>query len=170
MPLIRPEVQAAFWHWREVIFAALLAAFGLWLGTRGGLLLGTVGLLLGALGLGLGWLGWQRLRFARGPLGPGIVEVDEGQIGWYGPGVGGYVALADLAQIGLITVSGLRVWRFLQSDGQVLLIPTHAQGAGALFDALTALPGLDGAALLAALEAPEDTPTIWRKRHLVALT
>lgn len=170
MTFIRPEVIAQIHRWREVIASAALVGAALWIGTRGGPLLAAIGLLLGAGALGLGRLAWQRLRFARTPDGPGIVEIDEGQIGWYGPGIGGYVALDDLSLVGLITVAKLRVWRLAQTDGQVLLIPTHAQGADALFDALSSLPGMTPGALLAALDSTADTPAIWRRRRPLALT
>ncbi len=92
-----------------------------------------------------------------------MVEVDEGQVGWFGPGIGGFVSLAELAEVGLVTVQGLRVWRLRQTDGQLLLVPVNAQGAERLYDALTALPGIDGTRLLAALGNPADTPVVWRR-------
>jgi hypothetical protein len=170
MSLIRPEIARRAHRWREVIAAGLVAMAGLWIATRGGWLLGPVGGLVMALGAGMGWMGWRRLRFARAPSAPGVVDIDEGQIGWFGPGIGGFVSLSDLADMGLVTVAGLRCWRFRQTDGQTLLIPVAAQGADRLYDALTALPGIDGASLLAALDRATDTPVIWRRTRLVAIT
>lgn len=163
MNLIRPELAARLHRHREAIGAALTIAAGLWLATRGGWVLGMAGAVVITAGAGLLWAALQRQRFARKDVGPGVVEVDEGQIGWFGPGIGGFVSLAELAEVGLITVQGLRVWRFRQTDGQMLLVPINAQGAARLYDALTALPGIDGTRLLAALDAPADTPLIWRR-------
>lgn len=170
MSFVRPEVARALYRWREVIAAAVAAAAGLWLMSRGGMLLGALGGATTLAAVGTGWMAWRRLRFAGDSDAPGVVEVDEGQIGWFGPGIGGFVALADLAEIGLVTVARMRCWRFRQTDGQVLLIPVAARGADRLYDALTALPGLDGSALVAALDAGLDRPVIWRRSARLALT
>lgn len=163
MSFIRPELAARLHRAREAIAAALFVAFGLWVATRGGIFLLALGGLVMAAGGSLLLMAVQRLRFARPERGPGVVEVDEGQIGWFGPGIGGFVSLADLAELGLVTVQGLRVWRLRQTDGQLLLVPVDAEGAARLYDALTALPGIDGTRLLAALDNPADTPFIWRR-------
>lgn len=163
MSLIRPELAARLHRAREAIGAGLTAALGLWIATRGGWLLAAIGGGVMVVAAGLFIMAVQRLRFARPAQGPGMVEVDEGQIGWFGPGIGGFVSLAELSELGLVTVQGLRVWRFRQTDGQLLLIPVDAQGAERIYDALTALPGIDGARLLAALDSPGDTPIIWRR-------
>jgi len=163
MSLIRPDLAARLHRHREAIGAALAMAAGLWLATRGGWLLGALGGAVMLAGAGLLWSALQRVRFAPKDAGPGVVEVVEGQIGWFGPGIGGFVSLAELAELGLVTVQGLRVWRFRQGDGQLLLVPVNARGAGRIYDALTALPGIDGTRLLTALESPADTPLIWRR-------
>lgn len=163
MSLIRPELAAQLHRRREVIGAALALVAGLWLATRGGWLLAGLGGTLALAGAGLALVALRRLRFAPQGQGPGVVEVDEGQVGWFGPGIGGYVSLSDLAELGLVTVQGLRVWRLRQTDGHLLLVPVNAQGADRLYDALTALPGIDGTRLLAALDAAADTPVVWRR-------
>jgi hypothetical protein len=163
MSFVRPEVQALFTRWRGVLGAGALALAGVWVFARGGWLMGAVGAVLALAGLGLGWLALQRLRFARPATGPGVVEVIEGQIGWYGPGIGGYVSLSDLTQLGLVTVAGLRCWRLVQADGQLLQVPVDATGAEKLFDALTALPGIEPRRLLTALDLPADSPFLWRR-------
>lgn len=163
MSLIRPEAAARLYRWREAIGATLALAVGLWLATRGGWLLLGLGAAVMLIGAGLLVTAVQRLRFAPTSRGPGMVEVDEGQIAWFGPGIGGFVSVAELAELGLVTVQGLRVWRLRQTDGQMLLVPVDAEGAGQLYDALTTLPGIEGHRLLAALGTPADTPLIWRR-------
>lgn len=163
MSLIRPDLAARLHRAREAIGAGLALAFGAWIATRGGWLLAALGGAIALTGAGLLVAALQRLRFAPRSQGPGVVEVDEGQIAWFGPGIGGFVSVADLAELGLITVQGLRVWRLRQGDGQLLLVPVDAQGAGQLYDALTTLPGIEGHRLLAALDTPADTPLIWRR-------
>ena len=149
--MIRPELRAVLYRLREVIAAGLTAVLGLWLIHLGGLILIPAG--LGLLALGLGWAlaAWRRLHFVQEVQAPGLVEVDEGQIGYFGPRSGGCLALADLVELRLIWLGGHRLWRLRQLDGQALLIPVDAQGSERLFDAFAALPGIDMAQLVAAL-------------------
>ncbi len=154
--MIRREVQLALWQWREVLLALAVAGAGLWIASQGGFLLVPVGLGLTGLALGMAVQGWRRMRFAQGAEAPGIVEVDEAQISYMGPQLGGFVSVAELVEVRLMAMRGRRLWRLRQADGQVLLVPVDATGAEALFDVFAALPGMDMAALLAAL-APKGT-------------
>ena len=152
--MIRAEVTDAVWRWREVIAAGMFGGCGVWLIWLGGFLLGPLGALVLVLAAFWGVTAWRRVRFAQDVAAPGVVEVDEGQVGYLGPSFGGYVALPDLVEVRLVTMYGRRLWRLKQADGQALLIPVNATGAERLFDAFGSLPGMDMAALLAALGAP----------------
>lgn len=152
MALIRPEAMAVLRPWRETALALAVAAAGLRLAAEGGVLLLPLGLGLTALGAVWALNAWRRMRFAQNVGAPGMVEVNEGQIAYLGPAFGGYAALEDLVEIRLMTMRGRRLWRLKQADGQVLLVPVDAAGAAALFDAFAALPGMDTAALVSALE------------------
>lgn len=149
---IRPEITALASRASEVIAAAAMLGFGLWLIWLGGLLLIPIGLIVCGLSLGWGILALRRMRFAQGVTAPGVVEVDEGQVGYLGPQVGGFASLDELQEIRLMTLQGRRMWRLKQRDGQTILIPVDAEGAERLFDAFSSLPGLDSAALVAALQ------------------
>ena len=115
----------------------------------------------------------RRARFAQTIAAPGIVELDEGQVGYLAPELGGFLSLAELVEIRLLTLRGKRVWRLKQADGQALLIPVDAAGAERLFDAFAGLPGMDTQALVAALHPSAqhdpnpalaaETRVIWRK-------
>ena len=112
MSLIRPEVAARLRPWREVMAAALTAAAGLWIWSLGGLVFRPLGLAVigvaGAWGLGA----WRRRRFAQDVAAPGMVEIDEGVIRYYGARVmGGEVALRDLGDIRLLRLNGHPHWR-----------------------------------------------------------
>lgn len=157
MSWIRAEVLDGVARRRELILGCILAGLGLWVAAQGGYLLVPAGLALSALGVGWAVLALRRLRFAQGLDapgldGPGLVEVDEGQIGYLGPGAGGYVSLVDLVEVRLLRLRGRRVWRLKQADGQALLIPVDAAGADRLFDAFASLPGMDTLALIAHLQ------------------
>lgn len=151
MSLIRPEVVAGARRWREVIAAAGFGAFGLWLIWLGGYVLFPAGLL--ALAASAAWTltALRRLRFAQDVNAPGVVEVDEGQIGYLGPTFGGYVAIPELSEVRLVTMQGRRMWRLKQADGQTVLIPIDAAGAVRLFDAFASLPGMDMGAVMDAI-------------------
>jgi hypothetical protein len=174
MNFLRPEVTAALRRGQEVIAAACVGLFGLWLSWLGGYLLLPMGLLILALGVILARLGWRRMQFAQEVLAPGIIDVDEAQVGYMGPTEGGYLSLDELVELRLMTLQGRRMWRLKQADGQALLIPVEAEGAGRLFDAFATLPGMDTGALVAAL-APAmglgrsgpnlaETRVIWRRQ------
>jgi hypothetical protein len=163
MSFIRPELIATLHRLREVIAATATAALGVWTAAQGGYLLTPFGLALTALGAGWALTAVRRLRFQQDGEAPGIVRVTEAQIAYYGPRVGGFVGLPDLAELRLLTLRGRRIWKLKQTDGQLLHIPVEAQGTEALFDAFAALPGIDMAALLAALGTdapPSDAKVI----------
>lgn len=148
---MRPEVTAFAFRAREVIAAVFTIAFGLWLILLGGYLLAPIGIVIGAISLGWLRLALRRMRFVQRVNAPGVVEIDEGQVGYLGPQVGGFASLEELLEIRLMTLQGRRMWRLKQRDGQVILIPVDAAGADQLFDAFSSLPGMDSAALVAAL-------------------
>ncbi len=165
MALIRDEVLTEARRWREVIAAGGVALAGLWLMLLGGYLL----VPLGALVVGVAGV-WavqavRRLRFVQDVDAPGMVEVDEGQVGYLGPTFGGYVALPDLVELRVIVVHGKRLWRLKQADGQALLIPVAATGGERLFDAFAALPGMDTQALASAAGEGAER-VVWRRERV----
>lgn len=157
MSFVRPEIIEGFTRWREVIAAGAVAALGLWFLLQPGYILPALGLALGGIGLGWGAVALRRLRFHQPGEAPGIVRVTEAQIAYMGPRIGGFVGLPDLAEVRLLTYRGQRVWKLRAAHGEALHIPVEADGADALFDAFGGLPGMDMAALVAALGS--ETPT-----------
>jgi len=149
--MTRSDLLAALHRNAELLAALALAAFGIWTATQGGYLLAPVGLALFAIGAGWALTTWRRLRFQQAGEAPGIVRVTEAQIAYFGPRVGGFVGLPDLVELRLLTLRGRRIWKLKQADGQLLHIPVESDGAEALFDAFATLPGIDMAALVAAL-------------------
>lgn len=156
--MIRPEVIALIFRAREVLWALAVIGTGAWLIWLGGYLLAPLGGAVAVLGAGLALLAWRRMRFSQGVDAPGVVEVDEGQVGYYGPGSGGFVSLPELVELRLLTMRGRRLWRLKQLDGQALLIPVEAAGAERLFDAFASLPGMDTGALVAVLDKAPEGP------------
>ena len=162
--MIRPELLARFKPWREVIAAALTGAFGIWVFLRGGLLLQPLGGAILAFAFLWGLGAWRRRRFAVDIGAPGVVEVEEGAIRYYGArALGGEIALRDLSQIRLIRLEGHAHWRLKTQGGEALLIPVEAAGAPALADAFAALPGFDLRAASEALAAKDAFRTVWQR-------
>ncbi len=163
MGLIREDVIAAAHRARELIAAGGVALAGLWLMWLGGYLLLPVGAVILAVCALWGVQAWRRLRFSQDLAAPGMVEVDEGQVGYLGPAFGGFVALPDLVELRILTLQGQRLWRLKQGDGQALLIPVSAAGADRLFDAFASLPGMDSQALVAAAGGKAGDGVVWRR-------
>ncbi len=120
----------------------------------GGFVLVPAGAFVGGVGLVLAVTAARRMRFEQLVAAPGLVELDEAQVGYLGPQSGGFLSLQELVELRMLSLRGRRLWRLKQADGQALLIPVDAKGAERLFDAFAALPGMDTAGLLAALAPP----------------
>ena len=168
MSLIRPDLARRMHRWREVLLAGAVAACGLWLALSGGWLLLAVGAVLGGAGLASAVVGLRRLRFGQTGAAPGVVDIDEGQLTYFGPPdgpfVGGFLALRETAELALVTQAGLRCWRLTAPGGTALWVPVAAEGADQLFDAFAGLPGIDMPVLLSALQhAGAPDRIIWRR-------
>ncbi|KIC37946.1 hypothetical protein [Leisingera sp. ANG-M7] len=152
MSFIRPEARETLWQWREVLAAALMFLLGLkWAYSAAGFTAIT-GWALVATGLIAAVIGVQRMRFRRGSGGPGVVQVDEGQIAYFGPLNGGAVATSELERLALDHTSKPPHWLLEQPGQPTLAIPVNAEGYEALFDVFAALPGLKTERMLAELQ------------------
>ena len=164
MTFFRPEATAALWRWREVLCGIALAVLALWwLAGPGGLL----GYLAPVMLVGAGALimvGLQRGRFRGAGGGLGTVQVDEGQVIYFGPLTGGAVALREMSRLILDGAQRPAHWRLEQPGNAPLMIPIDADGADALFDAFASLPGLKTERMLAQLhDAPTTPVVIWKR-------
>ncbi|WP_300037833.1 hypothetical protein [uncultured Roseobacter sp.] len=162
--MIRPEARAQLMRWREVLVGSAALLTGLWWLAGPGRLLTIPALALLLAGVALIWIGVQRARFRSAGTGPGSVDVDEGQITYFGPLTGGAVALRELRRLTLDGTARPAHWRLEQPGQPALMIPVNADGAEALFDAFATLPGLRTAQMLRALEHPaHDQIVIWQR-------
>lgn len=172
MSFIRPELKAAILRWREVIAGSTLALVALLLLTgraEGDWMRLALAALLVLAGVALVLIGLPRGRFRGAEAGPGIVAVREGRIGYMGPLTGGTISLEEISAIeadGPPPVLYLHRG-FHEQDGAgrqepPLVIPLGAEGAEALFDALMALPGCDGA-MLARASGARARMLIWKR-------
>ncbi|MHA1528417.1 MAG: hypothetical protein ACTSVG_05320 [Alphaproteobacteria bacterium] len=175
MSFVRPEAAGAIRRWAEPAAAAglvvLTGGFGIrWTGEGGAL--GWIA--LGAAALALFWLRAAVLGAlaARPVTGSGLVVLREGEIGYMGPSLGGFVELDGLVrvEIYLIAPGHDPVWRLVGPEDASLTIPATAEGAGHLPEALTALPGFSDLAAVGALS--RDRPgrhVIWERPGVARL-
>lgn len=142
MSFIRPEAARLIRRWREALAGLAVLALGLlWVFGRPGLLQ-LLGYPVALIGLVFIWMGLQRARFRMIETGAGAVQVDEGEITYFGPLTGGASALADLDRLTLDRSLKPPHWRLESNGTPALLIPVNAAGSDALFDAFATLPGL----------------------------
>lgn len=162
MSFIRPELAREARRWREALVGAGLCLLALWAWVGGLGLVQWLALPLVVAGAVLVWLGVQRGRF-RGPGdGPGVVQVDEAQLSYFGPLSGGVVALDMLVEITLDPTGLPQHWVLHQPKTAPLHIPVTAHGADALVDAFSQLPGFRLEPVLRSLEHPGDRPRqVW---------
>jgi hypothetical protein len=163
MSFIRPDLARHLRRWSELAAAIAAALVGGFIMRLGGFLFLPVGALLTLLSLGWAMTALRRLSFQREVAAPGLVEVIEGQVSYFGPQFGGFVALGDLSELRLSEIRGAPQWRLRTSGGEVLLIPVAAAGAEKLYDAFATLPGIDMAVLASALNTGTATLPLWHR-------
>jgi hypothetical protein len=158
MTLVRAELAATLRRWSEVLAGFGVAVVGLVALRSNDVFFQLLGVLITATGLGLALVAWRRLRFQRDTAAPGLVQVVEGQITYFGPETGGFVGIGSLVELHLVDDG--ETW-LLTTPEESLRIPVAAQGADALFDVFGQLPGLGMSDVLAALDHPQQARTIW---------
>lgn len=171
MSFIRPEAQAAIWRWREALIGAGALTFGGWWAFSGADVTRWIGMVVAIGALALLVAGLQRGRFRGRSGGIGVVRTDEGQVAYFGPLSGGVVAFSEMTSL-IYDPSGKPPHWVLSQPGQPdLHIPVDAEGADALFDVFTRLPGLRTEALLAALKQRHGQKfVLWQRPATDALT
>lgn len=161
--MIRPEARAALSQWREALIGLAVLALGIYWGFfTGGGLLHWIGYGVIAVGLLLVIAGIQRGRFRIGAGGPGVVQIVEGRITYFGPLTGGAADLEALSALVLDPSAKPPHWLLRQPGQPPLAIPLTAEGADALFDAFATLPGLHTERMLSEMRRDGTRPvTIW---------
>lgn len=166
MSFVRPEATKSLTRWRETLIGGAIVALGAWWAISAGGILSWVGYALLPIGAALSFVGVQRARFRAASGGPGIVQVDEGRVTYFGPLTGGMVDLAEMTRLTLDPTAKPAHWGLFQPGQPALMIPATAEGADALFDAFATLPGLRTQKMLAALSSQSDAAiTVWTNEH-----
>ena len=161
----RPEVRAFFLHWREVIFAGALAFFGIWWALTGIGITQWLGVVFSVLGVAWAVAALQGARFAQDGDGPGVVQIRERRLAYFGPLDGGVMDVADLSKLEIDPTSHPDPsWVLTSIEGQVIAIPINAAGAEDLFDVFAALPDIKTHTVLDVLShTPDARVTVWSR-------
>ncbi|MEM6375146.1 MAG: hypothetical protein AAF686_02835 [Pseudomonadota bacterium] len=163
MSFVRAEALSAIHRWREALAGAVITGIGLWWVFGIGGMLFWLGLVLLPTGLSLAGLGIQRARLRTGSVGPGIVQIDEGRVIYFGPLTGGSVDLTAMNRLDIDPTGRPVHWVLYQPDQDGLFVPVNATGAEQLIDAFAMLPGFQTGLAVAALTQPVPTrTTIWK--------
>jgi hypothetical protein len=165
MSFIRPEIWNKFWRWREALFGLFMSGCGMFwaVGQQG--VLAAIGTSIAIVGVLIIFAGIQRTRFRVGAGGPGVVQVHERLVTYYGPLEGGSVSMDALHSVELEPqAKPAAEWVLKEVDGTTLHIPTNAANAEALFDVFAALEGIKTENMLAKLNSsPGERVTIWNQ-------
>lgn len=162
---LRPEVRAFFWRWREVLLAAVVLSLGLWWVITGVGINLWLGYIFIVIGIGWGIAGVQRARFAQDGDGPGVVQIRERRLAYFGPLDGGVIDVADLSRLEIDPTSHpAPSWVLTSIEGNRLTIPINAKGSEGLFDVFAALPEIKTAMVLDVLShTPDARVTVWSR-------
>ncbi len=167
---IRPEAKATLWRFREVILALFVFSLGLWLVLIGFGVVPWVGVALIIASAVLLIAGLQRARFRQGDDGPGLVQITERRLAYFGPLNGGVIDVVDIVSL-QFDPSGhpAPYWVLTGPENREIAVPITAKGAEALFDTFSLLPGMRTERLLNVLDHPPDQRVvIWaRQGHLL---
>jgi hypothetical protein len=176
MNFIRPEVRSTLWRWREVFVTGALVLCGIRVFGRGidleSVTMIVFGLALAGLFSVLLFWAVIRAKFYKPVRAVGIVEVKEREVAYLAPEGGAFVSLDELTRLEIVTndhgpAEDDVFWVLTHRGGDPLLIPASAEGAGLLFDAFAALPGVDFEMAVRAMGSTETARfLIWERRVL----
>ncbi|KAB7613970.1 hypothetical protein F9L33_11485 [Amylibacter sp. SFDW26] len=169
MNFIRPNVRAHFAKWSEAYLVALIIIMGIRVLIRGFVIQSIIYEAIGGVTIILGLVllrgTIQRIQFKRSQKAPGMVDVTEREISYFGPMHGKTVSLESLFKIELRESEAYAsVWVLHNSEGDPMIVPTSAKGSDRLFDAFTSLSGVKMDVLVKAVNTvPVHSHVIWER-------
>ena len=142
MSFVRPEAASALSRWRGVLLSGAVILLGVWWALTSVGAIVWIGAVVALIGGAMLFSSLQRIRFGTDRNGPGVVHIDEGAIGYFGPLTGGDVARSEMTGLALDHASTPPHWILSQPGQGDLMIPLNAAGADKLFDTFSSLPGI----------------------------
>ncbi len=167
MTFVRPELREAISRFRDAIIGVAVSLLGIYWAINSFGFMAILGTSLAVAGALLVFAGIQRGRFRTGHDGVGVVDVDEGQVTYFGPLGGGSVVIENLLKVEYdSTARPVAQWILHDPVNGPLYIPTNAQGAEALFDVFASLSGMQTERMLAALKTRRRKQVvIWQAKR-----
>ena len=158
-------MRAFLERWREVLLAGVVFLLGVWWALTGVGINVWLGYIFCLIGIGWGVAAVQRARFAQDGDGPGVVQIRERRLAYFGPLDGGIMDVADLSRLEIDPTSHPDPsWVLTSIEGQVLAIPINAKGAEGLFDVFASLPDIKTNTVLDVLSrTPDARVTVWSR-------
>lgn len=105
-----------------------------------------------------------RARLKTGVDGAGVVLLDEGRVGHFGPDRGGFVELDALRRVTVSGRKGARIWCLEHEDDSPVHIPQSARDADQLVDFLVTLDSVTPARVSRALGSDSEE-IVWEREH-----
>ena len=170
MSFIRPEAAETLARWREAIIGGILILGGTYTMSFTHNVVKGFAFVVALVGAAIFVEGVRRARWPKKDGGLGVVEVDERRITYLSPVGGGALSINDLVRVRVRTTdlgpfASDFYWELTDNEGQRLSIPGDAENAGALFDALTVLPGANYEAVIAASSSTENAEfLVWESK------
>ncbi len=165
MSFVRPEASRQLKRWREALIGLGVLMVGAWWAIAFNGIVSWVGTALCVAGVVLAITGVQRGRFRSNTGGPGLVQIDEGRVTYFGPLTGGSIDLAEMSDLAFDPTGEPAHWRLSQPGQPQLFIPISAAGNDLLFDAFSTLPGLRSDALISAQRGTsKEIRHIWTRK------
>lgn len=174
MSFIRPEAKDQIRRFGEPLIYLVVATWGLWTGfsaVGGGSWTGLIPLVLGLIAALALFNAVERaiVSWRTRVRGPGVVQVHEGRIAYFGPEGGAVTALDGLASVSIVTTADGPLgadlyWHLSDVEGQVMVIPGGAEGTQALLDRLGSLSGFDHMAVIQAMGSTDSAQfPLWHR-------
>ncbi|MCK0151799.1 hypothetical protein MWU54_17280 [Marivita sp. S6314] len=168
MSFVRPGAKNVILRWREALVGAAILGLGVYwsFGVTPGIL-SWIGYLAVLLGAALFFAGLQKGRSRLGGGGPGVVQVIERRIGYFGPLNGGLVDLDAVTSLNFDPTEHPATWVITHDAGPALHIPVNAENADVLFDVFASLPGLSPGRVASVSRQEGTRPIVlWRRADL----
>jgi len=171
MNFIRPEVRALLWQWRDVLIGLAVFALGLWVFLRSFGVLAWLGAAAAIVGVLLVLTGAIRVRFRVPHGGPGVVEIIERRMTYFGPEGGRSFSFDEVKKIEIETTEGGPsfddlFWIFHLEGNPPVRIPASAAEGEEIIDALSAFSGVNSKNVVdACLTTSRERFLVWEKGH-----
>ena len=169
MSFVRDDAAATLRKYQEVLLGIVLILIGFWILVSFHGFLRWLSVPLVVLGSVSTWNAWRRTRMKAANNGPGVVEIDERRLSYFGPFGGQSISLNDVTRIQIETTelgpfADDMFWLFY-TGSELARVPSSAQGADAILDALSSFKGADyDAVIRASSSTKRDKFLIWQKQ------